>query len=63
MQIGHAQLTTAFDSAFNDAYKTDVFSTDMNNGLIDSLRYVVDYVVGMRDANHTLHYNRCKSTS
>ena len=60
---GHAALTTAFDSAYNDAHGRNAFSTDIKSGLIDSLKYVVDNVVHPGDGNHTLLYNLCKCTS
>ena len=63
VESGHAPLTTAFDSASNDAHGRNEFSTDIKSGLIDSLKYVVDNVVRPGDANHTLLYNQCKCTS
>ena len=61
-ESGHAPLTTAFDSAFNNDHRRNEISNDINDGLIDSLRYVVDKVVRPGDANHTLLYNLCKCT-
>ena len=63
VENGHAPLTTAFDSAYNDAHGRNEFSTDIKSGLIDSLKYVVDNVVRPGDANHTLLYKLCKCTS
>ena len=63
VESGHAPLTTAFDSAYNDAHGRNEFSTDIKSGLIDSLKYVVDNVVRLGDAKHTLLYNLCKCTS
>ena len=63
VESSHAPLTTAFDSASNEAHGRNEFSTDIKSGRIDSLEYVVDDVVRPGDANHTLLYNLCKCTS
>ena len=36
VENGHAPLTTAFDSAYNDAHGRNEFSADKKSGLIDS---------------------------
>ena len=63
VEIDYAPLTTAFDSASNDAHGRNEFSTDIKSGLTDFLKYVVDNVVRPGDANQTLLYNLCKCTS
>ena len=59
VESGHTPLTTAFDSASNDAHGRNEFSNDIKSGLIDSLKCVVHNVVRPGDANHTLLYNLC----